>query len=54
MGDLSATDTLHAYQWKAIQLNRTLNCVVHFVEDAEKEAERCDGMPIDGKYKCSL
>ena len=48
IGEVSAVDCLHAYQWKAIQLNQKLNCVVHFIEDAEDEARKCDNVPING------
>ena len=47
-GELSAVDTLHAYQWKAVSLNKKQNCVVHFIEDAEDEAQKCDNVPING------
>ena len=47
-GDLSSVDTLHAFQWKALQLNKTLNCVVHFIHDAEDKAKACDQVPLNG------
>ena len=47
-GDLSSVDTLHAFQWKALQLNKKLNCVVHFIHDAEDEAKACDQVPLKG------
>ena len=47
-GDLSSVDTLHAFQWKALQLNKKLNCVVHFIHDAEDEAKACDQVPLNG------
>ena len=47
-GDLSSVDTLHAFQWKALQLTKKLNCVVHFIHDAEDEAKACDQVPLKG------
>ena len=47
-GDLSSVDTLHAFQWKALQLTKKLNCVVHFIHDAEDEAKACDQVPLNG------
>ena len=51
MGELSSVDTLHAYQWKAIQLNKKQNCIVHFIEDAEEEAKKCDQFPLKGNLE---
>ena len=45
---MSALDTLHAYQWKAIQVNKNQNCIVQFLTDAEEEAKRRDEIPIKG------
>ena len=50
-GEFSAVDTLHAYQWKAIQVNKRQNCVTQFLEDSEDEAKKCDEIPVDGNYK---
>lgn len=40
---------LHAFQWKAIQLNKKQNCIVHLIEDAEDEARKRDQVPVKGK-----
>ena len=50
-GELSALDTLHAYQWRAIQVNKNQNCIVQFLTDAEEEAKRRDKIPIKGSKK---
>ena len=47
-GELTSLDALHAYQWKAIQVNKNQNCIVQFIEDAEEEAMKCDKIPIKG------
>ena len=47
-GELSSIDTLHAYQWKAIQVNKKQNCIVQFIEDAEDEAKNCDKLTLQG------
>ncbi len=46
---LSSLEVLHAFQWKAIQLNKRQNCIVHLIEDAEDEARKRDLVPIKGK-----
>ena len=50
-GELSSLETLYAYQWKAIQVNKNQNCIVQFIEDAEEEARRCDEIPLKGTSK---
>ena len=47
-GELSSIDTLRAFQWKAIQVNKKQNCVVEFIEDAEDEARNCDKLLLKG------
>ena len=42
-------EVLHAFQWKAIQLNKKQNCIVHLIEDAEDEARKRDQVPVKGK-----
>ena len=53
-GEVSSIDTLHAYQWKAIHVNKKQNCVTQFLEDAELEAKKCDAIPIKGIIDQSL
>ena len=48
-GELTSLDALHAYQWKAIQVNKNQNCIVQFIEGAEEEAIKCDKVPIKGR-----
>ena len=48
-GKVSSVDTLHAFQWKAIQVNKKQNCVVQFIKDAEDEAKKCDELILKGK-----
>ena len=48
-GELSSLEALHAFQWKAIQLNKKQNCIVHLIEDAEDEARKRDQVPVKGK-----
>ena len=50
-GEISALDTLHAFQWKAIQVNKKQNCITQFLENAEDEAEKCDKIPLKGSIK---
>ncbi|GFO10839.1 fatty-acid amide hydrolase 1 [Plakobranchus ocellatus] len=41
-GDLTATDVLLAYQAKALQVTREINCVTDFIENAEARASTLD------------
>ncbi|XP_052825224.1 fatty acid amide hydrolase 1-like isoform X2 [Octopus bimaculoides] len=42
---LKAIDVLHAYQFKALEAQEKINCVVAIIPDAEELALKCDSQP---------
>nr|KAG5703230.1 hypothetical protein BaRGS_034141 [Batillaria attramentaria] len=43
-GQLQAVDVLRAYQSKALELNKTINCITDAIVEAEDQAAACDKM----------
>ncbi|KAL7643325.1 UNVERIFIED_CONTAM: hypothetical protein RMT77_006617 [Armadillidium vulgare] len=44
-GNLSAMEVLQAFQAKALELTRKINCITEFIPEAETFAKKCDELP---------